>query len=543
MAPSFKKRSSSSHPPSQRTEPTKPTEALSKTSLDSSPTLHSHTAPSFIPTHGRSATSPAAFLSVVDEDSTSNVEKALNDSLGNILELGILWKRKTVLSLDGGGVRGLCSLYILRRLMSTVREMEESHGTLYSAQSLLPDNDVDSKEKRCSESRLKGVFLPCHYFDYITGTSTGGIIALMLGRLQFTIEEAIISYKDLWGWMAENSSYNRMLSFKKGKYSNSQNFEMALENIFKSQSQLLTLGSDPRMCRTFVLAMETGEKGFQAPYLFRSYPFVKGGMTEFNLNPKEDTESYRIVDVCRAVSASSQQSIKLQSKPEKSTKPIKIRDGSRWTMNPSLEAYREIHSMHFDVKTPIHYLLSVGCGVKTKRSGLIKVFSPRNSFPTGTNWEDIATEEMMRDKSLQSEFGYCRLAGPEVLPGPDQNDRKSNPKGEQSFQKIENAVNKYCDAYMDKIEACARALVSLRRRRAKTSRWEEFAFGYKYKCQDPSCAEGIPLFDHRADFVDHLRRAHEGPPETEEELPELEKIISKSRTMALCRPAAAKCSI
>ena len=290
----------------------------------------------------------------------------------------------------------------------------------------------------------------------------------------------------------------------------------------------------------FVLAMETGEKGFRAPYLFRSYPFVKNGMTEFNRNPKEDTESYKIVDVCRAISASPQyfQSVKLQQRPENSSKPIKFRDGSRWTMNPSLEAYREIHSMHFDVKTPIHFLLSVGCGVKSKRSRLTKVFSARNSLPIRTNWEDIVVEEMMRDKSRHSEFDYCRLAGPEFLPTSlDQNDWNSNLKGDQSFQKIQDAVDKYCDAYKDDIRACAEALVSLRRRRAKTSRWEEFAFGYKYQCKHPSCAkEKIPLFDHRADFVDHLRRTHEAPPETEEELPKLEKIISESRTMALCRP-------
>ena len=70
----------------------------------------------------------------------------------------------------------------------------------------------------------------------------------MLGRLQFTIEEAIDSYKDLWKWMAEHSSNYRMLSFVKGKYPDTQSLETALSDALKSQS--LTLGSDPRMCRT-----------------------------------------------------------------------------------------------------------------------------------------------------------------------------------------------------------------------------------------------------------------------------------------------------
>ena len=70
-----------------------------------------------------------------------------------------------LLALDGGGIRGLSSLMILRRLMETVD----------------------------SESSLK----PCEYFDMIGGTSTGGIIAIMLGRLEMTVDECIDAYTSL----------------------------------------------------------------------------------------------------------------------------------------------------------------------------------------------------------------------------------------------------------------------------------------------------------------------------------------------------------
>ena len=60
-----------------------------------------------------------------------------------------------VLTFDGGGVRGLSSLLILREIMEDI-------------------------ERRTEADELP---LPCDYFDLIGGTGTGGLIAIMLGRL------------------------------------------------------------------------------------------------------------------------------------------------------------------------------------------------------------------------------------------------------------------------------------------------------------------------------------------------------------------------
>ena len=61
-----------------------------------------------------------------------------------------------VLSLDGGGVRGLSSLVILREIMEEIQR----------------------------KSAVQDTPLPCQFFDLIGGTSTGGLIAIMLGRLR-----------------------------------------------------------------------------------------------------------------------------------------------------------------------------------------------------------------------------------------------------------------------------------------------------------------------------------------------------------------------
>jgi len=61
-----------------------------------------------------------------------------------------------LLSLDGGGVRGLSSLLILREIMEEIQRQSGREETP----------------------------LPSQYFDLIGGTSTGGLIAIMLGRLR-----------------------------------------------------------------------------------------------------------------------------------------------------------------------------------------------------------------------------------------------------------------------------------------------------------------------------------------------------------------------
>lgn len=72
-----------------------------------------------------------------------------------------------ILSLDGGGVRGLSCLLILRNIME---EVARRNGAV--------------------EAR------PCEYFDLIGGTGTGGLIAIMLGRLRMVRTPALCANTD-----------------------------------------------------------------------------------------------------------------------------------------------------------------------------------------------------------------------------------------------------------------------------------------------------------------------------------------------------------
>lgn len=82
---------------------------------------------------------------------------------------------KQLLSLDGGGVRGISSVLILDKIMKEIRKNEI-------------DNGIDTSE----EERL-----PVDYFHLAAGTSTGGLIALMLFRLKMSVPQAIDAYHSL----------------------------------------------------------------------------------------------------------------------------------------------------------------------------------------------------------------------------------------------------------------------------------------------------------------------------------------------------------
>jgi len=72
---------------------------------------------------------------------------------------------------DGGGVRGYSMLIIVQELMYRV---------YVEAEGKAPKREEIPK--------------PCEYFDLIVGTGTGGLIALMLGRLRLDIETCMDVY-------------------------------------------------------------------------------------------------------------------------------------------------------------------------------------------------------------------------------------------------------------------------------------------------------------------------------------------------------------
>ncbi|KAL0958133.1 hypothetical protein HGRIS_000301 [Hohenbuehelia grisea] len=135
-----------------------------------------------------------------------------------------------ILALDGGGVRGISSLTILQQILAKVTGSQNTK--------------------------------PCEYFHMIAGTSTGGLIAIMLGRLQLTVQQCIDAYTQLASEIfAGNDSVTT--KFKLGttgfRYG-ATNIENAVQNFIKSYTGDANAPMmDPdvnNQCKVFVVAGE-----------------------------------------------------------------------------------------------------------------------------------------------------------------------------------------------------------------------------------------------------------------------------------------------
>ncbi|KAG9079377.1 hypothetical protein FS749_008570, partial [Ceratobasidium sp. UAMH 11750] len=150
-----------------------------------------------------------------------------------------------LLSFDGGGIRGLSSLLILREIMIRIQHMEG----------------------------LGEMPLPWLYFDIITGTSTGGLIAIMLGRLRMSVDQAIACYTIL---------SERIFSETKHVWQDGRFKTSSLERVIKQivhdntescdeDARMLDVRPDGTACRVFVCAMSAENMTARMPCRFRTY--------------------------------------------------------------------------------------------------------------------------------------------------------------------------------------------------------------------------------------------------------------------------------
>lgn len=215
--------------------------------------------------------------------------------------------------------------------------------------------------------------LPCHYFDFMYGTSTGGLISTILGRLRMTVPEALELYRkvgdDLFG-------VRRSRVPLRTKYYH-EPLEKAVREIVRSRCKVHEDcdGNDlhpwefdqasfdvdqPRVCQSCCLTA-THDQSLCEAHLLRSYPHyysenAPNWITRYN----EGADALPIWQVTRATTAAPFYFEML--KAVVNDVEMSFKDGGIRENNPSGAAISEFHALYEGRATSPAILLSVGTG-------------------------------------------------------------------------------------------------------------------------------------------------------------------------------------
>ncbi|EMD39819.1 hypothetical protein CERSUDRAFT_150518 [Gelatoporia subvermispora B] len=284
-----------------------------------------------------------------------------------------------LLSLDGGGVRGISSLYILQQVMEDIA------------------GDKNAK--------------PCEYFDMIAGTSTGGLIALMLGRLRMSVPDCIRAYNDLAKQIFGDKSYMRL--GWKGAFYDENVFTKALQDFIASDKygkpsydkDSPMYDPDPNACKVFVLACRAKGVNNESVLHLRTY---KNPNTD---NPGAQT---KIWEAARATSAAPAYFLQQQIGEDSTV------DGGIAANNPILLLINEADSFFGPARLK-QCVVSLGTGMKPNISfGNGKVVALRDyemwlALATSGEWEHLLAKDDSRVKACYYRFN----AGKKTSKGDD----------------------------------------------------------------------------------------------------------------------------
>ncbi|KAI7779480.1 hypothetical protein LA080_000763 [Diaporthe eres] len=450
------------------------------------------------------------------------------------------WRDILVLALDGGGTRGYASLLMLQELMNQIAFIEENGMDLSceDGESFEPHhssfgrNDGDSmlvsksggaepisnsqqaldphvdrgfsfhqrftqplgrtrRNTRRSQTRQellfeKSKYLPCHYFDYIGGTSTGGLAALMLGRLRMSADECIDRYPEMAESIFGNKMHMTLGGLARNRY-DATNLENVIKDIVLERlpeeeetegSPNHQLASPEDLCKTVVVAKK--DHKLDGPHLFRSYATNENDRHPHNPGP---ADTCKIWEAGRATSAAPSyfKSIKIDGH--------KYYDGGVGYNDPTEELYKDV-LMRSDCDSrdhmPIALILTLGTGteptLKQKAKGLVGILKARIKEHRSVDRlikiyrrvvKETATNTMgvvkrMRERADRRGFKYFKWDGGEEVGALGLDNCKK-----EAFTKMKSGIHKYMEDKSVEIREAAELLVRKRRARFEDQdRWQ-----------------------------------------------------------------------
>lgn len=474
------------------------------------------------------------------------------------------WANKAVLCLDGGGVRGLSSLVVLERLMEAIANYEQGAdppATSSADSPLLEPQRVQEEIRRLSPALEEDSnFLPCHYFDYIAGTSTGGLIAILLGRLRMSVSSAVQEYLNLSSRVFAERERKHLPQVRSLFHRRNKKEDILVDRIVNLGSSMTDgevelkegerkapekiFKSDATRCRTIVCSLRRNTKGgSMAPFLFRSYDRAVA-VDDRLYPPTVKASNLPISEVVRAT-------VRAQD-PSKS---VHLGDGNYLDAgmglnNPSIQVYQEVVSLQQQTQglatfDPINLFLSVGCGFsRSEGPNHSSDSKDRDSLGNLISKEQRAlyaisesVHHSMEDLHRSSKpFSYYRFDVPDMLNSIALDKWSNGSSSTSTFSRIRTATESYLNTQscQENLAECAKNLVDRRRKRCIDAQWETFAFGTRYWCEHPGPCDhkkaGTTPFETRDELLNHLRLEHHMPPPDADHNKEIKTLVDKGRT-------------
>jgi uncharacterized protein len=340
-------------------------------------------------------------------------------------------KKITILSLDGGGIRGIITCVVLKYIEEQLQKLDH------------PDAKIGD------------------YFDLIAGSSTGGILAAIIlhpnkdHRAKFSVQEALDLYAKK-GDMIFNVPFWEKIINPFGLFNekiSEKNFEKQLEDFFGK----LEL------------------KDLVKPCLITSYDISARQAKFFTSHDAHvPLENFYVKDVCRATAAAPTyfEPAKINSLYNQEFVLI---DGGVYANNPSLCAYAEARKIKFSEvlndSNKIDYpsvndmiIVSVGTGTVMKsykfkdfeNAGKLKWISPLIDILLSSNVEtvDYHIQKMFETLGPRNEKNYHRLMPDLKNASPEMDDTRKN----NIFELIQAGLV-FVDENQEQLNAIAKKLV------------------------------------------------------------------------------------
>ncbi|PZX49113.1 patatin-like phospholipase family protein [Algoriphagus chordae] len=214
-------------------------------------------------------------------------------------------KKVRILSIDGGGIRGI-----------------------------LPGIIIDQLEKKFQKKKNNSNLRIADMFDFMAGTSTGGILTLCYlisdeaKRPKFKAEEAVSIYLDRGD---EIFDVNISQKFKSGNGITDEKYDASeLEEALQDNFGEVKLSELLKPCIISSYDIRNGK-----PHFFKQHM------------AKNEIYDFKIKDVARATSAAPTYFETARIKNEIGT-PYPLIDGGVFVNNPALVAYSEVRCMNFE---------------------------------------------------------------------------------------------------------------------------------------------------------------------------------------------------